>query len=289
MVVSYDLLHELETVLLRDKFRKKITVTDVLSYVEFLHERATVGPSSGGLYTPGDLAVPDPDDQYLVQLAHDSQADCLVSGDPHFRDLPEARTPSEFVTALVAGQYEKLSMRIPEFYGAYFSELRNQLERSDVFAEAVPDWIRGYKRVVTVCVRDGVVVVHFPRELEVTVEGDDGTTLLRFPSEPDAVDDTYEFLTFPEESASALANFIGGGGDIEIDIEPDVAWGVKGYDKPQQMADTSGELAELSWQSPWTRIVAADLFSLIYFSDPESAKEEARRDVEPYIRRGEPS
>jgi hypothetical protein len=64
---------------------------------------------------------------------------------------------------------------------------------------------------------------------------------------------------------------------------------VKGYDRPQQIADTSGELAELSWQAPWTRIVAADLFSLIYFSDPESAREEARREVEPYIRRGEPS
>ncbi len=223
-----------------------------------------------------------------MQLAHDTQADCIVSADPHFQDLPLSHPPNEFVTALVAGQYEKLATQIPEFYGAYFSVLRNQLERPDVFAEAVPDWMRGYKRVVTVRVRDGVVVVHFPRELEVTVEGDDGTTLLRFPSEPDAVDDTYEFLTFPEESANALAKFIGGGGDIEIDIEPDVAWGVKGYDKPQQMADTSGALAELSWQSPWTRIVAADLFSLIYISDPESAKEEARRDVDPCIRRGEP-
>jgi len=178
---------------------------------------------------------------------------------------------------------------MPEFYGAYFSELRSQLERLDVFAEAVPDWMRGYKRVVTVGVRDGVVVVHFPRELEVTVTGDDGTTLLRFPSQPDAIDDAYDFLTVREESASALANFIGGGEDIEIDIEPDMAWGVKGYDRPQQIADTSGEMAELSWQAPWTRIVAADLFSLVYFSDPESAREEARRDAEPYIRREEPS
>ena len=104
MVVSYDLLHELETVLLRDKFRKKITVADVLSYVEFLHERATVVPSSGGQYALGDLAVPDPDDQYLVQLVKDAQADCIVSGDPHFRDLPQAHTPGEFVSALLRVQ-----------------------------------------------------------------------------------------------------------------------------------------------------------------------------------------
>jgi putative PIN family toxin of toxin-antitoxin system len=289
MVVSYDLLHELETVLLRDKFRKKLTVADVLSYVEFLHERATIVSPSGGQYALGELDLPDPDDQYLVQLAHDAQADCIVSGDPHFRDLPQAHPPSEFVTAHVTELYEKLTTQIPEFYGAYFSELRNQLERPDVFAEAVPNWMRGYKRVVTVGVRDGVVVVHFPRELEVTVEGDDGTTLHRFPSEPDAVDHAYEFLTFQEESASALANFIGGGADIEIDIEPGVAWGIKGYVKPQQIADTSGEIAELSWQAPWTRLVAADHFSLIYFSDPETAEEEARRDAEPYIQRGEPS
>jgi predicted nucleic acid-binding protein len=44
MIVSYDLLLELETVLLRDKFRKKLAVADVLSYVEFLRERATVVP-----------------------------------------------------------------------------------------------------------------------------------------------------------------------------------------------------------------------------------------------------
>ena len=31
MVVSYDLLLEIETVLLRDKFRKKLTINDVLS------------------------------------------------------------------------------------------------------------------------------------------------------------------------------------------------------------------------------------------------------------------
>jgi len=74
-----------------------------------------------------------------VQLAHDTQADCIVSGDPHFRDLSLGHTSSEFLAALVEGQYEKLATQIPEFYGAYFSELRNQLERPDVFAEAVAD------------------------------------------------------------------------------------------------------------------------------------------------------
>ena len=42
MVVFYNLLLELETVLLRDKFRKMLTVADVLSYVEYLREHATL-------------------------------------------------------------------------------------------------------------------------------------------------------------------------------------------------------------------------------------------------------
>lgn len=41
MIVYYDLLHELETVLLRDWFRRKLTVSDVLEYVLWLRERAT--------------------------------------------------------------------------------------------------------------------------------------------------------------------------------------------------------------------------------------------------------
>ena len=156
-----------------------------------------------------------------------------------------------------------------------------------MFVEAVPDWMRGYKRVVCIGASDGLVVAHFPRELEVSIVRDDGTNLQRFPSEPHANDDTYEFIQFPGESVSVLANFIGGGEDIEIGIEPgDPYWGVKGFSRPQQRVDTSGELA---WQAPWTRIVAVDFYSLHYFEDLERARREAREDVEPYIRQEESS
>ena len=54
MVVSYDLLLEIETVLLRDKSRKKLTINDVLSYVEMMQTYAEVA----GL--PRRIIVPVP-------------------------------------------------------------------------------------------------------------------------------------------------------------------------------------------------------------------------------------
>jgi predicted nucleic acid-binding protein len=40
MLVSYDPLYELEAVLLRPRFRRKLTVSDVLEYVSWLRESA---------------------------------------------------------------------------------------------------------------------------------------------------------------------------------------------------------------------------------------------------------
>ena len=40
MLVSYELLYELEAVLLRPKFRSKLTVSDVLTYVRWLRKGA---------------------------------------------------------------------------------------------------------------------------------------------------------------------------------------------------------------------------------------------------------
>lgn len=61
-------------------------------------------------------------------------------------------------------QSQALPGQIEEFYGAYFSELRSGLARPDVFSEAMPEFLRGYKRVLTVGGTDGVVVAHFPVE-----------------------------------------------------------------------------------------------------------------------------
>ena len=288
MIVSYDLLLEIETVLLRDKFRKKLSINDVLSYVEYLREHATFLESKEAERPPGGPLVPDPDDEYLVHLAEDAQADCIVTGDKDFRELPQAYTPTEFLAALLYAQQEQLLTTLPEYYRAYFSELRSQLERPEVFDEAVPEHMRGYKRIISVGGRDGLLVVHVPIEKEVIFsEKGTGKRLGYFPAELSANDDRFEFMQIPEESVSVLANLIGGGEDIELDIPNDTSWGIRGFSSPQQRIDTSGEAAELSWEAPWTRLVAADFYNLHYFEDQERARAEAREDAEPYIQQGE--
>ena len=180
-------------------------------------------------------------------------------------------------------QLERLPGQMKEYYGTYFFELRSQLERPDLFSEAVPTFLKGYKRVVVVGGNDGVVVAHFPVELEITIsETSTGKVLLRFPSQPDTGEDFYEFITFPGSSVSDLVKLISGGEDVGVEISPGVPWGVKGFAAPQQRVDaTTGELA---WQAPWTRLICADFNSLHYWEDTERARREAGEDLNPYVR-----
>jgi predicted nucleic acid-binding protein len=103
MIVSYELLHELETVLLRDWFRRKLTVSDVLEYVLWLREGATLAEISAADLTIEEVSA-DPDDNYLYALSLAWAAD-LVSGDPHLLALGKSGpvrvfTPREFIEEL---------------------------------------------------------------------------------------------------------------------------------------------------------------------------------------------
>lgn len=82
MLVSYDLLYELEAVLMRPYFRSKLTYSDVLEYVLWIRERATLAEA---LVTAE--VSPDPDDDYLWALAATHEEVYLVSGDPHLLTL----------------------------------------------------------------------------------------------------------------------------------------------------------------------------------------------------------
>lgn len=181
-------------------------------------------------------------------------------------------------------QLQALPGQIEEFYDAYYSELRRGLARSDVFSEAVPEFLKGYKRVLTVGGTDGVVVAHFPVEWEITVSGKgSGEVLLKFSSEPDAARDTYDFAAPFQLPARELAESLSGEEDIGLGISPGVPWGVIGFSSPQQKIDaTTGELA---WKAPWTRLICADFNSLHHWGDPKRAETEAREDLDPYIRR----
>jgi hypothetical protein len=132
--------------------------------------------------------------------------------------------------------------------------------------------------------KDGLLVAHFPIELEITVSAkDSGNAVMRFPSLFDAEKDSYEFIQLPNVPVRELVNVISGGEDIDIGIPPEeVFWGVRVFSAPQQQVDvTTGELI---WQAPWTRLAAADFYHLRFWENAERARREAREDVEPYVR-----
>ena len=97
VVVSDVLLSELRDVLLRPRFRRYMTEGEVEALVTDLREKG-IGATEGEI----ERAVPDdPKDDYLVALARASEADYLVSGDPHLAGM-ESKVP---VTVLNPRQF----------------------------------------------------------------------------------------------------------------------------------------------------------------------------------------
>ena len=100
LIVSPLLLFELREVLRRDKFRRYVSEAVADAYVELIRSegivRADPKPS------PEPLSA-DADDESLIDLARDAQADALVTGDTHLLDLRAiipAMTPTEFLETL---------------------------------------------------------------------------------------------------------------------------------------------------------------------------------------------
>lgn len=96
VVVSPELLGELRDVLARPKFRRWVSDSAAVEYVDGLADAALLiddPPAQPGL-------SPDPDDDYLITLARAAGADYLVSGDHHLTGLadptPPVLTPREF-------------------------------------------------------------------------------------------------------------------------------------------------------------------------------------------------
>ena len=83
LIVSPLLLAELEEVLRRDKFRRYVDLPVVEEYLGILRREASVVEDPED---PVSLRSADPDDDYLIALAHNQNA-ILVSGDKHLLDL----------------------------------------------------------------------------------------------------------------------------------------------------------------------------------------------------------
>lgn len=89
LIVSRRLLSELNTVLLRNKFRSYVSRELVLAYIDLFDKFTSVASDP-----PAEMGLtPDPGDDYLVSLARSARADFLVSGDPHLTHLPDPQPP----------------------------------------------------------------------------------------------------------------------------------------------------------------------------------------------------
>jgi putative PIN family toxin of toxin-antitoxin system len=95
LLISRLLLDELESVLRRDKFRRYLDLDDVSAGIRLLLDEGQLVEDPVG---PPPLRCADPQDDYLIALAHQEEA-ALVSGDRHLLDLASKIpifSPSEF-------------------------------------------------------------------------------------------------------------------------------------------------------------------------------------------------
>lgn len=82
VLVSPLLISELTDVLGREKFAKHAAEGRATAFVAVLLDRAEMVDDG----KPGPEKTADPDDDYLIALAREHQADAIVSGDRHLLD-----------------------------------------------------------------------------------------------------------------------------------------------------------------------------------------------------------
>lgn len=90
LIICQALLEEVASVLIdRDRLRRWISIEDARLYVHRLRTTADVrdDPASGPSLTR------DPDDDFIVYLARENDADLIVSGDGDLLDWPEQQPP----------------------------------------------------------------------------------------------------------------------------------------------------------------------------------------------------
>ena len=105
LVASPLLLAEVEEVLGRDRLRRRLPPGAAERFLTEL--RALVEPVPDARH-PLPHVTRDPDDDYLLALAQDAAADCLVTGDADLTGLVDSRppvcSPAEFLSQLESRQ-----------------------------------------------------------------------------------------------------------------------------------------------------------------------------------------
>lgn len=98
LIVSPLLLDELESILQREKFRRYIDPDGIAAYLDLLRRDAQLVADPE---TPPPIRCTDPDDDYLIALAH-RQSAALVSGDSDLLELADKIpifSPAEFLAS----------------------------------------------------------------------------------------------------------------------------------------------------------------------------------------------
>lgn len=98
LIVSPQLLDELEAVLRREKFRRYVDLDGVAAYLDLLRRDAQLAADPEAA---PPIRCADPDDDYLIALAH-SQSAALVSRDSDLLELAgeiPVFSPAEFLAS----------------------------------------------------------------------------------------------------------------------------------------------------------------------------------------------
>jgi putative PIN family toxin of toxin-antitoxin system len=82
LVYSIEILKEFAEVFSRDKFNRYLNLEDRMDFINAFEQRSLYINVSSEL-----KASRDPDDDMFLQLAVDSKATCIISGDPHLLEL----------------------------------------------------------------------------------------------------------------------------------------------------------------------------------------------------------
>lgn len=149
---------------------------------------------------------------------------------------------------------EELRSQVTEYYEAYYSELRNRMGDHELAIPhaAVPDPLKGYRRIVTELGKDGVMVTHWP----------------------DA-SDSFDFHISPDQTARELVAGQCGGEEV-LDYEPGEDFGTYQIPEPLQLA-VEGEVV---WIASWKRLDVSS--HLDAWEDPDGAREAAREALAPF-------
>jgi putative PIN family toxin of toxin-antitoxin system len=104
LIVCESLLEEVATVLIeRDDMRRWITVDNARTYVDRISTTADLRNDPPG----GPALTRDPDDDFVIYLAREHEANVIVSGDGDLLDWPEQDppvvTPAHFESMLTNG------------------------------------------------------------------------------------------------------------------------------------------------------------------------------------------